>query len=61
MKVRAKEMGFMDGARVRPGTVFDHKGKLGKWMEPADAKLKADMAPKPQEPVALKDSKLAPK
>lgn len=34
MKVKAIEMGFYRGARVRPGTVFELVGndKPGKWM-----------------------------
>lgn len=36
MKVRAKQLGFYKGNRIRPGAVFDiaEGEKLGKWMEP---------------------------
>lgn len=35
MKVRAKELGFYGGVRVKAGTVFElaEGVKLGKWME----------------------------
>ena len=36
MLVRAKEAGF-HGRRIRPGETFEYEGKLGKWMEPAEA------------------------
>lgn len=48
MKVRAKENGYYNGKRVRPGQVFDllPGHKPGAWMEPLDKPA----APKPAEP-----------
>jgi hypothetical protein len=36
-KVRARELGYYDNARRRPGDVFTVNGPVGRWMEPVDA------------------------
>jgi hypothetical protein len=37
MKVVAKETGFYNGSRVRPGTIFEvPDGLKGKWFEPVE-------------------------
>lgn len=58
MKVVATEMGFVDGNRVRAGTVFDvPEGSTAKWyvpLESAASKAKPEAkAVKPVKPEAL--------
>lgn len=57
MKVVATEMGFVDGNRIRAGTVFDvPEGSTAKWyvpLESAASKAKSADKPKAQKPVAL--------
>lgn len=54
MKVVATEMGFVDGNRVRAGTVFEvPDGSTAKWFVPLDgAASKAKSADKPKTPKA---------
>jgi|GEM_PF-1560496 len=57
MKVVATEMGFVDGNRVRAGTVFDvPEGSTAKWyvpLESAASKAKPEAKAKAVKPEAL--------
>ena len=54
MKVRAKEIGFWAGHRVRPGKVFDvPEGTVRSWFEPLDGAAPAKPVKKRREPEAL--------
>lgn len=41
MKARAKQMGFYNGSRVRPGEEFELDGKCPKWADPVDSEQNA--------------------
>ena len=49
MKVRAKEMGFYNGSRIRAGVVFEllEGHKPAKWMEVVDADAAPAVAVEP--------------
>lgn len=48
MKCRAKEMGFTNGRRVRPGVEFDAE-ECPKWAEPAETAKPPESEPPPPE------------